>query len=57
MSVGVISQVHNPTLADVAALAIAAEDASADWLGIPDAFWWRDTWLLCAEAARSTGPR
>ena len=36
------------------ALAGAAEAAGADWLGLPDAFWWRDTWLLLAEAARAT---
>jgi hypothetical protein len=35
-------------------LAQAAEAAGADWLGLPDAFWWRDTWLLLAEAARAT---
>ena len=35
-------------------LAQAAEAAGADWLGLPDAFWWRDTWLLAAEAARVT---
>jgi alkanesulfonate monooxygenase SsuD/methylene tetrahydromethanopterin reductase-like flavin-dependent oxidoreductase (luciferase family) len=38
----------------VRALAAAAEAAGADWLGLPDAFWWRDTWLLLAEAARAT---
>jgi len=38
----------------VRALARAAEAAGADWLGLPDAFWWRDTWLLLAEAARVT---
>ena len=51
MSVGVISHLHNPTLDDAAELAWAAEAAGADWLGLPDAFWWRDTWLLAATAA------
>jgi alkanesulfonate monooxygenase SsuD/methylene tetrahydromethanopterin reductase-like flavin-dependent oxidoreductase (luciferase family) len=54
MAVGVISHLPNPDFAAVAALARAAEDAGADWLGLPDAFWWRDTWLLLAEAARAT---
>jgi alkanesulfonate monooxygenase SsuD/methylene tetrahydromethanopterin reductase-like flavin-dependent oxidoreductase (luciferase family) len=54
MSVGLITHIDNPSLADVAALARAAEGAGADWLGVPDAFWWRDTWILAAEAARAT---
>ena len=53
-TVGVISHLPAPTLADVRALAEEAEAAGADWLGLPDAFWWRDTWLLVAEAARVT---
>jgi 5,10-methylenetetrahydromethanopterin reductase len=54
VSVGVISHLPNPDFAAAVALARAAEDAGADWLGLPDAFWWRDTWLLLAEAARAT---
>jgi 5,10-methylenetetrahydromethanopterin reductase len=54
MSVGVISHLPNPSFEDVRRLARAAEAARADWLGLPDAFWWRDTWMLLAEAARST---
>lgn len=54
MPVGVISHIPNPTFSDVAELAAAAEAAGASWLGLPDAFWWRDTWLLLAEAARAT---
>jgi alkanesulfonate monooxygenase SsuD/methylene tetrahydromethanopterin reductase-like flavin-dependent oxidoreductase (luciferase family) len=54
MSIGVLSQVQNPSLADVRELAVAAEAAGADWLGVPDAFWWHDTWLLAAEALRAT---
>jgi alkanesulfonate monooxygenase SsuD/methylene tetrahydromethanopterin reductase-like flavin-dependent oxidoreductase (luciferase family) len=54
MSVGLITHLDNPSLADVRDLARAAESAGADWLGLPDAFWWRDTWLLAAEAARVT---
>jgi alkanesulfonate monooxygenase SsuD/methylene tetrahydromethanopterin reductase-like flavin-dependent oxidoreductase (luciferase family) len=54
MSVGLITHIDNPSVADVTALARAAESAGADWLGLPDAFWWRDTWILAAEAARMT---
>jgi 5,10-methylenetetrahydromethanopterin reductase len=53
-AVGVISHLPEPGFEDVRALARAAEAAGADWLGLPDAFWWRDTWLLLAEAARVT---
>ena len=52
--VGVISHLQNPTFDAVHSLASAAEAAGADWLGLPDAFWWRDSWLLLAEAARAT---
>ena len=54
MSVGLITHIDNPSVADVTALARAAESAGADWLGLPDAFWWRDTWILAAEAASVT---
>src|SRR5437763_13402278 len=54
MPVGVICHLHNVGFDQVPALARAAEDAGADWLGLPDAFWWRDTWMLLAEAARAT---
>lgn len=54
MSVGLITHIDNPSLADVTALARAAESAGADWLGLPDAFWWRDTWIVAAEVARVT---
>src|SRR5918911_1656472 len=54
MPVGVISHLPNIGFTEVRALAAAAEAAGADWLGLPDAFWWRDTWLLLAEAARVT---
>ena len=52
--VGIIAHLPNIDLDDVRKLAIAAEAAGADWLGLPDAFWWRDTWMLLAEAARVT---
>jgi len=54
MTVGLIVHIDNPSLADMGALGVAAEEAGADWLGVPDAFWWRDAWLLVAEVARVT---
>ncbi len=54
MTVGVIAHLENPTYEDIRQLAGEAEEAGAEWLGVPDAFWWRDTWLLLAEAARVT---
>lgn len=54
MTVGLITHLRNATLAETRRLAAAAEEAGADWLGVPDAFWWRDTWLLIAEASRAT---
>ena len=54
MSVGVIAHLHNPRPDDARELAVAAEAAGADWLGLADAFWWRDVWMLLAEAARAT---
>jgi 5,10-methylenetetrahydromethanopterin reductase len=53
-TVGVIAHLDNPSFADIRDLACAAEEAGADWLGIADAFWWRDTWMLLGEAARVT---
>src|SRR3979411_433259 len=55
MAVGVISHVHNPGFALVSQVGVGAGwVAGAYWRGLPDAFWWRDTWLLLAEAARVT---
>jgi 5,10-methylenetetrahydromethanopterin reductase len=54
VAVGIISHLPNPGFDEVRSLARAAEAAGADWLGLPDAFWWRDAWLLLAEAARVT---
>src|SRR3979409_786931 len=55
MAVGGISHLPNVSFEQVRGLAVAAETAGADWLGLPDAFWWRDTWLLLAEAAKGPG--
>lgn len=54
MSVGVITHLRNATIAETRALVAAAEEAGADWVGVPDAFWWRDTWVLLAEVARDS---
>lgn len=55
MSVGVIGHVMNPTRADAVSMAMAAEGAGADWIGLADAFWWRDVWMqLCAVADATT---
>src|SRR6266542_1068576 len=53
-TVGVIAHLENPSAGAVRELAAEAEAAGAAWLGVADAFWWRDTWLLLAEAARAT---
>jgi 5,10-methylenetetrahydromethanopterin reductase len=52
--VGVIGHLGNPTLDDAGRLARACEEAGAGWLGLADAFWWRDVWLLLDGAVRAT---
>ncbi len=52
--VGVINHVPNPTVGQAAALAQAAEGAGAAWIGVADAFWWRDVWMLLAAVAAAT---
>jgi 5,10-methylenetetrahydromethanopterin reductase len=52
--VGVIGHVPNPTLADGVALARAAEAAGARWVGVADAFWWRDAWMMLGRIADAT---
>ncbi len=52
--VGVITHLPNPTVAQVVEFATIAEASGAEWLGVADAFWWRDCWVLLAEAARAT---
>ena len=54
MAVGVITHLLNVTFDEVRALASAAEAAGADWVGTPDAFWWRDGWMLLAAVAQAT---
>ncbi|HTN78037.1 MAG TPA: LLM class flavin-dependent oxidoreductase [Acidimicrobiales bacterium] len=53
-TVGVTCHLLNPTLDEVADLARASEAVGADWVGLPDAFWWRDTWLLVGAALEAT---
>ena len=52
--VGVISHVPNPDAGQAVGLAQAAEGAGAQWIGVADAFWWRDVWLLLGEVATAT---
>ena len=52
--VGVISHIANPTIADSVALATKAEAAGASWVGVADAFWWRDSWMALASVAAAT---
>ena len=52
--VGVISHVTNPDVDQTVGLARAAEEAGAQWIGVADAFWWRDVWMLLGEVASAT---
>ncbi len=52
--VGVINHVNNPDAEVAVALAQQSEAAGAEWIGVADAFWWRDVWMLLGEVARST---
>ena len=52
--VGVIGHVPNPDAGQVVGLAQTAEGAGAEWIGVADAFWWRDVWMLLAGAASAT---
>ena len=52
--VGVINHVPNPGTDQVVGLARAAEGAGAEWIGVADAFWWRDVWMLLGEVASAT---
>ncbi len=51
---GVIGHIPNPSPAQVVDLAVASEGAGADWLGLADAFWWRDVYMLLSHAAQAT---
>jgi 5,10-methylenetetrahydromethanopterin reductase len=52
--VGVINHVPNPDVEAAVGLARAAEGAGAAWIGIADAFWWRDVWMLLGGVASQT---
>ena len=52
--VGVINHAPNPDIGQAVALARAAEDAGAQWIGVADAFWWRDVWVLLGQVAAAT---
>jgi 5,10-methylenetetrahydromethanopterin reductase len=51
---GVIGHIPNPTLHDAVGLARAAEQSGASWIGLADAFWWRDVWMLLSAVAAET---
>lgn len=51
---GVIGHIANPSAEEAAALAVTAEDAGARWIGLADAFWWRDVWMLLSRVATVT---
>ena len=51
---GVIGHIPNPTRAEAVDLATAAEQAGARWIGLADAFWWRDVWTLLESIAHAT---
>ena len=52
--VGVINHVPNPDPGQAVGLAQSSEGAGAEWIGVADAFWWRDVWLLLGEVAAAT---
>jgi 5,10-methylenetetrahydromethanopterin reductase len=51
---GVIGHIPNPNRSQVVELAQAAERAGAGWIGLADAFWWRDVWMLLESVANAT---
>lgn len=51
---GVIGHITNPTFDQSIALGREAETAGADWIGLADAFWWRDVWMALSQIATST---
>ena len=51
---GVIGHIANPTIDQSVALAREAETAGADWIGLADAFWWRDVWMALGQVATAT---
>ncbi|MEM9036519.1 MAG: LLM class flavin-dependent oxidoreductase [Actinomycetota bacterium] len=51
---GVIGHIANPTIDDSVALAREAEAAGASWIGLADAFWWRDVWMALTQVAAGT---
>jgi len=51
---GVIGHIPNPDVGQAVGLARAAETAGASWIGLADAFWWRDVWMLLTRVAAET---
>lgn len=52
--VGVIGHIANPTVDQSVELARRCEAGGAAWIGLADAFWWRDVWMQLALVARAT---
>lgn len=52
--VGVIAHLPNPSIDRSVELASAAEAAGAAWIGVADAFWWRDVWMTLTCVADAT---
>lgn len=52
--VGVICHLARPTVDDGVAVIRSAETAGADWCVLPDAFGWRDVWMMLTAAAPET---
>jgi len=52
--VGVMGHVVRPTVDEGIAIVGSAEAAGADWCVLPDAFGWRDVWMMLTAAATAT---
>jgi hypothetical protein len=52
--VGVMGHVVQPTIDEGVAMISSAEAAGADWCVVPDAFGWRDVWMMLTAAAAVT---
>lgn len=52
--VGVLGHTVHPTVDEGVAIVGSAEAAGADWCVLPDAFGWRDVWMMLTAAAAVT---
>lgn len=51
---GVIGHIANPRIGQSVELARVAEASGATWIGLADAFWWRDVWMALTAVAGAT---